>query len=160
MHVLGFVMKRAAVVLAALLLAAACSSTSQTASGPRAKIADPELSIEQLHGPADEAYPAGPIEVQYELTVGNKADVPMTLTRVQIRTVNPAGGAYSLQPRAYYFNTTIPPHSDGSVQFWAKGVFYGRSSRESEPVTIQGTAYFSTPTGHYDKVFVGEIAQY
>ena len=153
-------MKRSAALLTAVLFAAACSSTSHNASGARAKIEDPTLGIEQLHGPADENYPEGPIEVQYELTIANKSDVPMTLERIQIRSVNPAGGAYSLKPRSYFFKKTIPPHSEDAVQFWTKAYFFGRGPRESEPVTIQGTAYFSTPSGYYDKVFVGEVSQY
>lgn len=152
-------MKHLAVIASIVVFAVACSTSSHS-TGSKAKLEDPVLNIEQLHGPAQENYPQGPIEVQYELQIGNKSDVPMTLKRVQIRTVNPAGGAYSLTNRAYYFNSTVPPHSDGSVTFWAKGYFFGRGSRESEPVTVQGTANFETPRGYYDKVFVADISQY
>lgn len=117
------------------------------------------MSIEQLHGPAQENYPEGNIEIEYEIGIGNRSDIPMTLKRIAIRSVNPAGGAYSLVPRSYYFNKTIPPHGEDTVQFWAKGYFFGRGPRETEPVTVQGTAYFDTPSGYYDKVFVADITQ-
>jgi len=152
-------MKRFA--LLALFVIAACSSGAPKQAGPKASIPEPELSLEQVHGPAQENYAGGRTEIKYELTVSNKADVPMTLRRLTLRSVNPAGGAYSLiGPFDHYFNQTVPPHGEAIVLFWSKAVFYGRSPREAEPVTVQGTAYFETPAGYVNKVFVADLSQY
>src|SRR5260221_5316925 len=82
-------------LLATLLFAAACSSVS---SGPRVKIIEPNIGIRQVVGPAELGYPQGPIEVEYEFEIKNNSAEPLTLRKVHVQTVNPAGGAYSLRP--------------------------------------------------------------
>ena len=140
-------------ILAVLL--AACAS-----SGPKANVPAPEFSIEQTFGPADAGYPTGPIEVQYRLEIANRADVPLTLKRITMQTVNPEGGAYSLTyPRDHYFNVTIPAKSAQPVEFSAHAYGYGRSLRETEPVTVRGVAYFSSPSGYVNQPFVRELGQ-
>jgi hypothetical protein len=128
----------------------------------KAEIPAPEFEIRQLVGPAELNYEEGAIEVKFRLDIGNRAGIPMTLRRIEIRTVNPEGGAYTLDPshRAYYFNKTINPQEKATVDFWAKAYAYGRSTRENEPVSVRGTLYFQTPNGYYDHVFVTEIGQY
>lgn len=144
----------------ALLLLAACSSSAPQAEGPKASIPDPLIAIEQLYGPRDAGFPYGNFEVKYRLEIKNRADVPLTLKRITISTSNPEGGAYSLTaPRDYYFNQTIPPKSVEAVEFWARAYGYGRSMRDTEPVTVRGVANFQSPSGYVNKVFVGEIGQ-
>jgi len=96
-------MKRLAVV-AAVLLAAACAS-----SGPQANITAPDFDIEQTFGPGDVGYPDGPLDVRYQIHIVNNAAVPITLKRVNLHTVNPPGGAYTLTaPLVHPFNVEIP----------------------------------------------------
>lgn len=151
-------MKRIAVAVAVLLVLA-CSST-KTPAGPKANVPEPVFNVDQLVGPADQNYPDGDFEVKLRLGIRNNASVPLTLQRVTVRTANPAGGAYTLYPKAYYFKKTINPNAEMTVDFWARGFCYGRSSREAEPVTITGTAYFTTPSGSYDLPFMRELSQY
>ncbi len=142
------------------LLLAACSSSAPQASGPKAKIPQPQIAIEQENGPADQGFPYGSFEVQFRFEIANPADVPLTLKRITVQTVNPAGGAYTLRPPFdYYFNRTIPPKSAEAVEFWARAYGYGRSMRDSEPVTIKGVAYFQTPEGYINQVFIRELGQ-
>jgi len=151
------------IFLAAVALAAvACSSSGPATPKQKAEIPPPDFAIRQLVGPAELNYEEGTIEVKYRLEIGNRSDVPMTLSRLEIATVNPEGGAYTLDSshRAYYFRKTIGPHQQMAVDFWAKAYGYGRSSRENEPVTVRGTLYFETPNGYYNQVFVKEIGQY
>ncbi|MEA2328153.1 MAG: hypothetical protein QOE68_3112 [Thermoanaerobaculia bacterium] len=151
------------ILLAAAALAAiACSSSGPAAPKQKAEIPPPDFEIRQLVGPAELNYEEGAIEVKFRLDIGNRSSVPMTLKRLEIRTVNPEGGAYTLDAthRAYYFNKTINPQEHAAVDFWAKAYAYGRSMRENEPVTVRGTLYFQTPNGYYDQVFAKEIGQY
>src|SRR6266550_6543661 len=142
------------------LLLVACSSSAPQNAAPHAKIPQPEFSIEQIFGPGDAGYPTGPMEVQYRLEIANRADVPVTLERITIQTVNPSGGAYQLTaPRDYYFNRSIPAKSTETVEFWAKAYSFGSSPRENEPVTIRGVAYFQSPSGYLNQVFVRELGQ-
>src|ERR1041385_1047570 len=145
-------------VLAAALLLAACSAAT---SGPKANVAQPQFAIEQLFGPAEAGYPVGPLEVQYRIEIANRADVALRLERITISTVNPEGGAYTLvAPHDYHFTKEIPSKSSDAVEFWAKAYGYGRSMRDTEPVTIKGVAYFRTPAGEYlNQPFVRELMQ-
>ncbi len=147
---------------AAAIVLAACSSSTPAAPKQKAQIPAPEFEIRQLVGPHELNYEEGPIEVKFRLDIGDRADVPITLSRLEIVTVNPEGGAYTLDSghRAYYFRKVIKPHQTAAVEFWAKAYGYGRSSRENEPVTVRGTLYFETPNGYYNQVFVKEIGQY
>jgi hypothetical protein len=147
---------------AAALAAVACSSSGPATPKQKAEIPQPDFEIRQLVGPAELDYEEGPIEVKYRLDIGNRADLPITLSRLEIGTVNPEGGAYTLDSRrrAYYFHKTINAHEHAAIDFWAKAYSYGRSSRENEPVTVRGTLYFQTPNGYYNQVFVKEIGQY
>jgi len=151
------------ILLAAAAIAfAACSTSTPGTPNQKAQIPAPDFEIRQLVGPAQLNFEEGPIEVKYRLDIGNRADIPITLSRVEIVTVNPEGAGYALDAshRAYYFRKTIPAHSNSSIDFWAKAYGYGRSTRESEPITVRGTLNFETPNGHYNEVFVKEIGQY
>jgi hypothetical protein len=147
-------MKRFA-LLAALLLAA-CSSSQ----GPKANIPEPQLEIEQTFGPGDLGYPDAPFDVKYEVRVVNRAAVPITLKRVNLHTVNPPGGAYTLTaPLIHPFEVTIPPTGEKTVELWAHAQGYGVSMRDREPVTIKGVAYFQTPQGYINLPISQELQQ-
>jgi hypothetical protein len=152
------------ILLAAAAIAFAACSTSSSPGTPKqkAQIPAPDFEIRQLIGPAQLNYEEGRIEVKYRLDIGNRADIQITLSRIEIVTVNPEGGAYTLDSghRAYYFHKTINPHEKASIDFWAKAYSYGRNTRENEPVTVRGTLDFQTPNGYYNEVFVKEIGQY
>jgi hypothetical protein len=147
---------------AAALAAVACSSSAPGTPKQKAEIPQPDFEIRQLVGPAELNYEEGAIEVKFRLEIGNRADVPITLSRIEIMTVNPEGGAYTLDRghRAYYFRKPINAHQQAAIDFWAKAYAYGRGARENEPVTVRGTLYFETPNGYYNQVFVKEIGQY
>ena len=137
-------------------LFAACASSKQ----PGTKIPEPGLGIEQVVGPANLGYPYGPIEIKYNFAVQNNAAEPITLIRVDLQTINPAGGAYTLRREFHNVRQTIPPNSVGVVSFWARAMSWGRSMRETEPVTVRGIAYFEAPSGVFQKVFIRELSQY
>ena len=149
-------MKRLA-LLAALLVAAACSSGSQ---GVKANIAAPEFDIEQTFGPGDVGYPSAPIDVKYDIRIRNNSAVPITLKRINLHTVNPPGGAYTLtEPLQHPFSVTIPPNGEQTIQLWAHAQSYGVSMRDREPVTVKGVAYFDTAQGYVNVPLNQELQQ-
>lgn len=157
-------------LVAALLLAGCSSSATSTPGSPapgsraavpsrKVTIPEPELAIHQMIGPREQNFPEGDVEVKLELRIGNRASVPITLRRIEIQTVNPQGGAYTLNRAAYYFKLAIQPGEAGVAPFWARATAYGRSMRDSEPVTIRGVIDYETPDGHYNQIFVRELSQ-
>src|SRR5438067_10399174 len=100
-------MKRFALLLSIAMVCASCTSSKTAAP----KIPEPALGLEQVVGPAEVGYPYGPIEVKYNFAVQNNAAVPITLIRVDVQSINPAGGAYSLRRNFYNFHQIVPPNS-------------------------------------------------
>jgi hypothetical protein len=145
--------------IAAIALAA-CSSSGPATSKQKVQIPEPQFELRQLSGPAESNYVEGDFEVKFRLDIGNRADFPMTLVRVQMVVVNPPGGAYTLVGRQYSFKKVIDPHQSISFELWAKAIGYGETRRTKEPVTIRGSLYFETPNGGYRHVFIKEIGQY
>ena len=145
---------------AAAIALAACSSSAPATSKQNAQLPPPDFEIHQIVGPAQLNYPEGNFDMKFRLDIGNRADVPITLSQVQLVTVNPPGGAYSLDRRAYYFRNVIDAHQIAAIEFWAKASSVGQSRRTNEPVTIRGTLYFESPTGSFRHVFVKELSQY
>jgi hypothetical protein len=147
----------------AVITLAACSSSAPATPKQKANIPEPDFEIRQMVGPAELNYPEGNFEVKYRLDIGNRADVSIKLTRIEIVTVFGQGGAYALDSarRVYTFNKTIDPHQVGLIEFWAKAIGYGAGGRrQNEPVTVRGTLYYETPSGYIRQVFVKQIGQY
>jgi len=147
---------KVAAILAVVVLAA-CSSAPQ---GPKAEITAPDFDIEQTFGPGDVGYPDAPIDVKYTIRIRNRSTLPMTFRRVNLHTVNPSGGAYTLTPpHEHSFNVEIPPNGEKLVELWVHARSYGESMRDREPVTIKGVAYFDTPQGYYNEPINQELQQ-
>jgi hypothetical protein len=150
-------MNHRSVALIAIAVFASCASSS---GKPRSSIPEPGIGLVQVVGPAQLAYPYGPIEVRFDFGVRNNAPHPITLIRVDISTLNPQGGAYSLRRDFYTFRQTIAPNEERVVTFWAKAFSWGRGIRENEPVTVRGIAYFESSAGTFQKIFIRDLSQY
>jgi hypothetical protein len=150
-------MKQAAFALM-LLLAAACAS-SKAQHGKPAK-PDVAIDVAQIVGPAQLNYPYGPMEVQYEFLIQNPSAEPITLIRIEVGTLNMAGGPYTLRRDFYRFNKTIPANGADTVKLWARAFGYGRTMRANEPITLRAIAYFQSPNGTFQKIFIRELSQY
>jgi hypothetical protein len=129
-------MKSAVVVFSVGLLLIGCASSTQS-SGP-----DVRLHLEQVGGPADVFYYAGPINIQYRLSITNPANEPLTLTRLDLQTFGP--GAYSLRTEATPMNLKVPPNSTASYLVSVWGRARGGYLASTEPVTLRGTAFFQS----------------
>jgi hypothetical protein len=138
--------------IAFLLLFAACATGIPN-------IPTPEVDVAQEVGPAELSYPTGMVEFKYAFRIANQWSQPMTLIRVDVRTVNPAGGAYALEPRTYNFHETIPAGATKIVELWAHANAYGRGPRDAEPVSLRLVMHFDTPAGGYQTVVMREMPQ-
>jgi hypothetical protein len=145
---------RNALAVLALVTLAACSSSGND----RANVIQPEIGVEQVVGPAQLNYPTGQIDIEYRFRIANRSSEPITLRRIELRSVS-GGGAYQLRPDFYPFNKTIAPNAFEDVTLWAKAYAYGRTLRENEPVSMRGTAFFDSPAGSFHQVFLREIPQ-
>src|SRR2546425_9452487 len=151
-------MKQAAFALMLLLAAACASSKAQDGKPARPDVA---IDVEKLVGPAQLNYPYGPMEVQYEFLIKNASAQPITLIRIDIGTMNAAGGgSYALRRDFYNVRKIIPANATDSVTFWAKAFGFGRGMRENEPITLRAIAYFQSPSGTFQKIFIRELSQY
>jgi hypothetical protein len=143
-------MKSLASVIA-LLFVLGCSSSATDSNGPNVVIhATPLDTSSNLF------YFPGPVGLRYQITVENPLDQPVTLRRLDLRTIG--SGAYFLRTGETSMNVTIPPKSakQFSVSTWgrSRGGFLG----STEPVTLRGTAYFDSPGGAFVRLFNENIA--
>jgi len=141
---------------AALFLIAACASQRNMPN-----VTEPEIDVGQEIGPAELNYPTGPIEVKFDFRIANHWTKPMTVTRIELSTVNAevSGGAYALRHDFYNVKQTIVPGDTIIIPIWAHAYSFGRNLREGEPVTIRSIVHFDTPDGPYQKVLIRNIPQ-
>jgi hypothetical protein len=141
-------------ILCILLLTAACSSTSNSMTS--SSTAPLDVKVEQTTTNPDLYYFAGPINIQYALTVTNPTNDTYKLRRLNLQTVGP--GAYTLRTGDSPMNYTIPPGTT-TIQLSAWGRGAGGFMRATEPVSIRGMAYFDGPHGSFVRAFTQYIPQ-
>src|SRR5437870_4193804 len=132
-------MKSAVSVVAVVVLLSGCASSSTMTSGP-----DVRVHLEQVAGPPDVYYYAGPVNIQYRVSLENPTDEPLTLTRLDLQSMGP--GAYSLRTEATPMNLKVPPRASASYVISVWGRAHGGYLTAGAPVTIRGTAYFQGDT--------------
>jgi len=147
---------RRSLIPVVLLLAACATSDGQKADG----IARPQMDLREVTGPRDTLQPRGPIDIQYEIVVANRAPQAITLRRVELVSVGT--GPYLLRPDFYTFNRVIEGNGHAAVTFWAKAYLNVTSTdlSASEPVTIRAVATFDSPSGAFQQVLMKNLSQY
>lgn len=126
-------------LLCIALLAVSCAS-SQQSNGPQV-----ELALTQLSNPSDVFYFAGPVAVQFQLSVTNPLNDPITLRRVDLATSGP--GAYSMRTSGT-LNLKVPPKSTVTQTISAWGHSNGGYLTSGEPVNMRMTGIFEDSAGH------------
>lgn len=148
-------MKRAAVV-AVLFLGACASSQNEVVNPP------PQIDVVQVYGPADIPYSRGQDSVlgEYAFRIENKADVPITLRRIELSSL--AGGTIALRREDRAFNRTVNPGSAEVVSVNARVYFRTTSSGSptNEPLTIRAVLYFESPKGSFRRIITRNIGQF
>lgn len=143
------------IALALLVLTLAGCATAM-------KIPAPEIQFAQLVGPDELNWPAeGPIEMQFAMTVANRAEEPIKLRQIQIESTGD-GGPYAVQREQYLFNRQIAPGTTEVIEFWADAYAFrgrGRQLDARAPVTIRGVAFFEAPSGNFRRTFITNLSQ-
>src|SRR5689334_13410923 len=108
-------MKRAISVVSLAILFVGCASSATQSSGP-----DVRIQLEQIAGNPDVYYFAGPVNIQYRLSIANPTNEPLTLTRLDLQTLGP--GAYSLRTAATPMSLKVPASSTASyvISVWGR----------------------------------------
>jgi hypothetical protein len=135
-----------ATLLAVILLAGCASATPDDANAPNVS----------LHLAQDDSAPnaylyGGAVNVRYSLSVANRTKDPVTLTRIEIRTVS--SGAYTIRPTSTPVNLDLAPGQEKTIplSLWANARGGNLSAHES--VTLRATAYMTGPKGPFVRLF-------
>jgi hypothetical protein len=146
-------MKRTYAFLAAVLFLAGCaSSADEDPNAPKIT-----LHLEQVDTGGNPFTFSGPVTVQFVLTSSNTTSDPVTLNRIEIRTVS--SGAYSISPITTNLNLQLGPGQTQQSMISVWGYARGGHLFSEEPVTVRGTAYLTGPKGPFVKLFTEYIAQ-
>ena len=137
-------------IVAALLLAAACSSSPQNEGPPIG------VDLALLNTPSTILYFAGPVNLQFEVTLTNPTDDTVTLRRLDLRTIG--GGSFFMRASGTPFHVTVKPHGSTSVTMSAWGASRGGMLAEDEPIELQGTAYFDGPQGAFVRLINARLS--
>ncbi len=140
------------VIACAMLLLAACASSPQTPKAPEV-----EVHLAQVSGSRDMFFFAGPVNVEFEITVTNPTREAVTLTRLELRTVG--GGAYTFRAPSQPMHVTVRPGLASVVRFSATAIARGGNASSVEPVTVRGMAYFDAPSGSFTRLFNETLGQ-
>lgn len=101
-------------------------------------------------------YFAGPVNVQFAVTLTNPTDTPVTLRRLDLRTVG--GGSFFMRTTGTVFHIEVPPHGSKTVTMSAWGNSRGGMLAEDEPIQLQSTAYFDSPKGTFIKLTMARVS--
>lgn len=131
--------------LLALALAWSCSQA-------RVNLLKPDIAIGQVPIPVFLLERPGSISVTYQMQISNPSSEPVTLRRLDLQTVG--SSPYALRRLPLLFNQLVRPNETVVVTFDAWGYARGGRIGASEPVTVRGIAYFETPSGTVQRVFM------
>ena len=136
-----------AVVLGIVL--AGCATSTQS-SGPNVTI-----QLAQVNSAPDIFYYAGPVNIQYQVSITDPTNEPLTLTRLDLQSVGP--GAYSVRTESTPMNLKVAPNATTNYLISVWGRARGGYLAADEPVSIRGTAYFKGPSSSFVKIFTQNI---
>ena len=121
-----------------------------TSAASRSDAPPVAVEITPLNQNSDIFYFAGPVSLQFRVSVANPTNEPLTLRRLDMRTEGP--GAYVLRATGTPMRVLIAPKTTTSVTISVWGRALGGYLRQNEPVTLQTTAFFDSPSGSFVKL--------
>ena len=128
-----------------VLLLAACASNPKNEGPPIG------IDLALANGASNILYFAGPVNLQFAVTLTNPTDMPVTLRRLDLRTFG--GGSFNLRAAGTPFHVEVKPHANTTVTMSAWGNSRGGMLAEDEPIQLQATAYFDSPKGAFVRLF-------
>jgi hypothetical protein len=129
------------ILLIVLLLLAACSSNPKNDAPPIG------VDLALANTPTNILYFAGPVNLQFAVTLTNPTDMPVTLRRLDLRTLG--GSSFYMRATGTPFHVEVKPHANTTVTMSAWGNSRGGMLAEDEPIQLQATAYFDSPKGPF-----------
>ena len=146
-------MSRQYALLAAVLILSGCvSSADDDPNAPKVTV-----HLEQLDSGVNSFTFAGPVNLQFAVSVANTTKDLVTLSRLEVRTIS--SGAYSISPTSTNLNLPVSPGQSVNTTIAVWGYARGGNLSSQEPVTLRGTAYFSGPSGAFVRLFTEYINQ-
>jgi hypothetical protein len=139
------------------ILAVALVLFASTAIGYAKSSPNVSVNMQQLNSTNDTFYFRGPVSIQYRLEVTNPTSQPVTLRSLRLESIGP--GAYTIHTTTTPLKLQLGPNESRAVTISAWGRARGGFLSADEPVTIQGTAYFNSPSGSFVKLFNENIMQ-
>jgi len=96
------------------------------------------------------------VNLRFQLTLTNPTDQPVTLRRLDLRTVGSA--SIVLRATGTPFNVEVKPHGTTSVttSVWANS--RGGMLAQDEPISLQATAYFDSPKGPFVRLIAANLS--
>ena|ERR1019366_4320321 len=146
-------MKRTYAFLAAVLLLAGCASSA----GEDSNASKITLHLEQVDTGVNTFASPGPVTVQFVLTGTNTTTEPLTLARLEVRSIS--DGAYSIPPVTRTLNVQLAPGQSQQLPISVWGNAHGGRGYSTAPVILRGTGYLTGPKGHFVKLFTEGILQ-
>ena len=147
-------MKTYCTLFAVVLLLAGCASST----GGDSNSAKVTIRMEQLDNANGYNFvSARPVNIRYALYATNATAGPVTLSRVEFRTIDI--GAYSIPPTSTSLNIPISPTQTVRTVISVWGTSQGGNAAAREPVTLHGTAYLTGPSGPFVQLFTENFRQ-
>jgi hypothetical protein len=137
---------------ALIVVLAACAS-NKTA---KVDIPQPDIVVEQLSStPAVAEHVTGGVPIYLGIAVTNRADVPITLKRVNIQSMG--SGGYNVPSTSRPINKVIPPEGTVQEQFWVAGYADPSVAGVNGAVALRVIAQFDSPKGAFETATVHQV---
>lgn len=131
---------------------AVLAMTVVAGAGEKAQLIQPSIEIHQAGGLPSLNQRMGPVTVEYEIRVYNSCSEPITLKRVDLRSLAPVS-SYRLRSDSRPFDVTIAPLSAEIVTYRALVYAEGSMIGSMTPVNLSGVLYFDSEVGGFAKPF-------
>ena len=145
------------VTMTAVLTIVLLGCASAAPKTPAAPSVEPEIHLSQLSNVSDVArHISGSISVQFRVDIGNRANVPITIKRIEV--ISLGVGAYTLRATSYPFDARLNAGEATALQFWVPAniddpTIIGANG----PVSVRLTLQYETPAGMTQSIVVQQV---
>jgi len=135
-----------------IVVLAACASSNNA----KVDIPQPDITVDQLSStPAVAEHVTGGVPIYLGMAVTNRADVPITLKRVNIQSMG--SGGYNVPSQSRPINKVIPPEGTDQEQFWVSAYADPSVAGVNGAVALRVIAQFDSPKGAFETATVHQV---